>query len=75
MSDNVVTLNNITSLDLPVDRVLDEAKGDIPRHVMVIGWDNDGEMYFASSVADGPESLWLLETAKAALMGIGNGDA
>ena len=70
MSDNVIPLNNITTLNIPVDRILDEAKEHIPQHAIIIGWDNDGHLYLASSVADGPECLWLLELAKTALMEI-----
>jgi hypothetical protein len=72
MTDNVIPLGNITRLDIPVDRVLDAAKGELhgPSGVVVIGWDDDGELYFASSVADGGEVLWLLEKAKIALLEI-----
>lgn len=64
----VIELNNVTRLDIPVGRVLSAAKNKMPRHVMIVGWDEDGDMYFASSVADGPECLWLLELAKRELL-------
>jgi hypothetical protein len=69
MSDNVIPLGNITRLDLPTDRVLDEVKGDCSDGVVVVGFDNDGQLYFASSIADGGSVLWLLEQAKLALLG------
>ncbi len=69
MSDNVIPLGNITSLDLPTDRVLDAVKGDCSDGVVVVGFDNDGQLYFASSIADGGSVLWLLEQAKLALLG------
>jgi hypothetical protein len=69
MSDNVIPLGNITRLDLPTDRVLDAVKGDCSDGVVVVGFDNDGQLYFASSIADGGSVLWLLEQAKLALLG------
>lgn len=70
MTDNVVNLNNITRLDIPVARVLAEAAENMPAdgHVVVIGWDHEGGLYFASSFSDGPEAVWLLEKAKLALL-------
>ncbi len=69
-NDNVIPLGNITRLDLPVDRVLDAAKEDISERVVVLGWDKDGELYFASSFADGGDVMWLLEKAKLALLNV-----
>lgn len=69
MSDNVIPLNNITYLDLPVERVLDAAKGKLHEGgVVILGWDRDGELYFGSSLADGGEVIWLLEMAKKRLL-------
>lgn len=71
MTDNVIPLGNITRLDLPVDRVLEMAKGEVEGGgVVVLGWDKDGEMYFSSSFADGGDVLWLMEKAKLALLEI-----
>ena len=72
MTDNFVSLNNITRLDIPVQRILDQAAENIPAdgHVMVIGWDNEGDLYFSSSFSDGPEAVWLLEKARLALLTI-----
>jgi len=67
MTDNVIPLGNITSLDLPPDRILDAAKGHMDSCVL-LGWNCDGEIYFASSIADGGEVLWLLEMAKKQLL-------
>jgi len=69
-NDNVIPLGNITRLDLPVDSVLDAAKEDISERVVVLGWDKDGELYFASSFADGGDVMWLLEKAKLALLNV-----
>ena len=68
MTAEIITLGNITRLDIPVDRVLEEAKGKIEDGVIVLGWDNKGEPYFASSIAPGGTVLWLLEKAKKALL-------
>jgi hypothetical protein len=53
----------MTRLDLPADRILEEAMGKLDQTV-VIGYDKDGELYVASSVADGADILWFLEVAK-----------
>lgn len=70
-ADNVVPFRGVTRLNLPTDRVLETAKEAVDEHVMVLGWDKDGSLYFSSSVASGPECLWLLECAKAALLSMG----
>lgn len=63
----VMPLNCVTYLDLPPDRILEEAKGDLDG-VVIIGYDKDGNEYFASSYADGGVVLWLLEKAKESLL-------
>ena len=65
---NVIPLNNVTKLDLPVDRVLESAKEAL-EGVVIIGYDKDGEHYFASTYSDGGDVLWLLEQCKKALLG------
>lgn len=70
MTARVIPLGMITKLDLPVDRVLEQAK-DKMAHVVLMGWDKDGELYFASTFADGGEILWLMEKCKEALMKAG----
>jgi hypothetical protein len=59
----VVNLNCVTRLDLPADRILEEAIGKLDKAI-VIGYDKAGELYIASSVADGSDILWFLERAK-----------
>ena len=59
MNDNVIPIGGITKLDLPVDRVLESAKGEL-EGVVLCGFDNDGELYFASTYADGGIVTWLL---------------
>lgn len=63
----VVYLNNITSIDIPPDRVLEKAMGEL-QSVVLAGFTKDGEEYFFSSVAGGPEVLWLVERLKKRLL-------
>ena len=62
----VIQLGCVTRLDLPADRVLEGAMGDL-ESVVLLGYTKDGEEYFASSIADGGDVLWLLEKCKQAL--------
>jgi hypothetical protein len=63
----LIPLNNITKLDIPVDRVLENAKDNLDG-VILIGYDKDGEEYFASTFADGGEVLWLLKRMETKLL-------
>ena len=65
---NVIPLGNITRLAIPPEDILEQAKGTCTDAVLVLGYDDDGAMYFSSSSADGGEVLWLLEQAKLALL-------
>jgi hypothetical protein len=64
----VVDLPCITRLDLDPQRVLDRAKKAGLKTVVIIGYDVDGDEYFASSVADGGEVVWLMERTKLKLL-------
>jgi hypothetical protein len=66
----VIDLPCVTSLNLDADKVISKAAGKLTQ-VVIVGYDRDGEFYFASSVADGPEVLWALEQAKLKLLNIG----
>jgi hypothetical protein len=68
----VIPLGNISRLDLPTERVLETAKGHCTDGVVVLGFDDDGEFYFSSSIADGSSVIWLLEMAKKKLLEIGD---
>jgi len=63
----IIPLNNITKLDVPVDTILEHAKGRLEGFVL-IGYDTDGKEYFASTYADGGMVLWLLKRCELALM-------
>jgi len=66
--DNIIELPVITRLNLPPERVLKNALKEGMEDVVVIGYDSEGEFYFASSKADGGDVMWLLELAKKHLL-------
>lgn len=67
----VVDFPGETVLPTPVPKVLARAAGSNLTDVVVLGWTKDGELYFASSSADGAEVLWVMEQAKHELMEMG----
>jgi hypothetical protein len=64
----VVALPCITKLDLPAERILNQALERGLQECVVIGFDAEGGEFFASSVADGGAVLWHLERAKLKLL-------
>ena len=66
---NIIPIGGITLLDIPEDQILEQSKGKMDG-VVLMGWDQDGELYFASSFADGGSVLWLMEKCKEALLEI-----
>lgn len=70
----VVPYTGVTKLDLHAGLVLREAVGSNLVDVVVLGYDADGDEYFASSIADGGDVLWLLERLKAQLLAISPSD-
>ena len=73
MSAKVINIGCITRLDLPAERVLDAAKANMDS-VVLLGYDKDGFEYFASTIADGGDVLWLLERCKQRLFDMCSGD-
>lgn len=76
--DNVVNFTGITSLDLDPQRVLEQATKAGLKKVVILGYnsdveDGDGE-YFASSIADGADVVWLLERMKLKLLRLADGE-
>ncbi len=69
MSDNIVKFRPKNYIDNP-DAIFEEAVGDYSA-ALVIGWDKDGDFSVRSSIVDGAELLWLVESFKTQLM---NGD-
>ena len=67
---SVVNLPVVTRLDIDPSRVLDGAQKAGLTNVVILGYDENGDEYFASSYADGGNMLWLLRRAEHALMRI-----
>jgi hypothetical protein len=67
----VIRWQGITRHDLPVDRILDAARQAELGCVVVLGYTERGVEYFASSMADGADVVWLLERCKQTLLTIG----
>lgn len=66
--DNVVHLDNETMNDIPVEKILDEAKKEGVSVAMIIGWRDNGKFYFASSTGDCADMNLIIDSAKLALM-------
>ena len=60
---SVIPIGGISRLDLPVETVLDAAKGEL-EGVLLMGFSHSGEFYVASTYADGGDIMWLMEAAK-----------
>lgn len=60
----VVEMSVVTRLPIPPEKILAKAATKDLTSVVVIGYDSDGDFWFASSDADGGGVLWLLELAK-----------
>ncbi len=58
---NVEPLDTITRLDLNPMHVLAQAHGAGLKQVVIVGEREDGSEYFASSVADGAQSMYHLQ--------------
>lgn len=70
---DVVELDVLTKLDMPVERIIDRARDHGLAEVVICGFGTDGEFYFAASRADGGSVLWALEVAKKRLLGVADG--
>lgn len=70
--DNVMPFTGTTTIDRPADMALREALTKDLDGCFVVGRTKDGQLYFASSICDGGDILWLWELVKAELL---NGNA
>jgi hypothetical protein len=59
--DNVIELGCVTRLDLPPEKILRAAISADLETVVIVGYDKDGNEYFASSVADGAQAMYHLQ--------------
>lgn len=58
--DNVIYLNEVTTEDIPPERVIGAALDANLSVAIVIGRRPDGSIYFASSTGDVKEAHWLV---------------
>ena len=65
---NIVEIGGVTTLDIDPDKVLKGAINNLSE-VFVIGWDEDENLYLASSTSRSGDLLVLLELAKKDLLG------
>ena len=68
LAPNVTVLETVTTLDIPTERVLNDALEQKLQSCFIVGKDENGDLYFASSMADGGDVLWWMEQAKLALL-------
>ena len=66
---DVVDIGCITKLDIPPDRLLEKAIGNMSECV-ILGFHIDGSYYFASSKANARDVFYHLERAKYVLLKI-----
>jgi hypothetical protein len=64
----IIRFDGLTKLDVQAHDVLGSALAANLKCAVVLGYDEDGEEYFASSMADGADVLWLLERLKLRLL-------
>ena len=58
----------ITRHDVPVERVIAGAASANLKGVVIMGWTQEGEPFFASSYSDGGDVMWLIELLKKRLL-------
>ena len=68
MADNVIFLNTDSTLDIPVERVLEDALKAGLDIALVAGRYEDGRFYLACSSCEIPLIVTLLELAKIRLL-------
>ena len=62
MKQNYTEEETITE-DLPIEQSLEEAKGLVKNIALVIGYDEDGDLYFSSSTSNGGSVVAALALA------------
>ena len=70
---DIVRLNNVTRIDIPADVILEAALKANLKSVVLVGYGEDGDIYAASSLADGADALWMIEILKLKLLNIATG--
>ena len=59
-----------TYADLDPDKILKAAVGEL-KEVVIVGYKDNGDFYFASTRSSGPDTLWLLAQAQSKLLAVG----
>jgi hypothetical protein len=59
----VIYMKGVTVLDIPADQVLEQAIGKM-EGVVIMGYDGNGNEYFASTYGHSGTVIWLLERLK-----------
>ena len=72
---DVVGLPIISRLDSDPARVIEAALEAGMKAVVVVGYDAEGQEYFASSYADGGDALWVLQRACLRLLRMPDGSS
>lgn len=67
--ENVIVAPIVSKIEAQPDDVLRHSIGQL-QSCIVIGFDKDGEEYYASSIADGATALWLLARMQHLLLSI-----
>lgn len=68
MSDKVIRLNTITTLDLPPKLVVEGALKEDFEDVVIMGLLENGEAYYATNIANVGNVLLILERFKLAIL-------
>jgi len=68
--DNVAVLQCVTTLDIPVERVVEAILSEGLTKIIVMGYREDGSTFFGSSFSDGGDVMWLMEKYKKALLDV-----
>ncbi len=62
-TSNVIEFTGLTKLDLPVEKILRKAHAAGLSEVVILGFDRDGDEFFASSRADAGSVMFHLSRA------------
>jgi len=69
VTDNIIPLGKFIQIaDRSIEKILEDAKGELVEELVILGWDKNSELYFATTGRSGADVLWLLEAAKYALL-------
>lgn len=64
MEENVIDFPGETSIPIPAERILDAAKKAKLGYVLVLGWDENGDLIQFTNNSDPLESIYIMEKAK-----------